>query len=277
MSTSTGLKSLPVLDLFVVGVLYEIGPADDGGREFDYEALMPELRSAASFGDEKGRCDCCGQRLKYACEVVHKPSLQGYYVGRSCAGKIEGLRRSSHVIEQTSVALAERAACNGREKAFRLLHPEACAALDWAKTPVAPAIARDMLAKLRRYGSLSSNQIAVIERIRTADSERRARATGTAQSLAGDRRSLSGTVVSLKNEPEPDGRGEASDRWKMIVDCGGGVRIMGTCPQALLDVAVAIGDSVRFSAVVQPSSRDPLFGFFSRPTKAAKVPSSGAA
>jgi hypothetical protein len=64
----------------------------------------------------------------------------------------------------------------------------------------------------------------------------------------------------------------------MTLELCDGVRVYGTCPSALtpaagrsLDQLAAVGATVRLSATVKPSGRDPLFGYFSRPTKPALV------
>jgi hypothetical protein len=271
ISPSSSIKGLPLSELAVVGIIYCIGKDDEGALDFELEELDPALRASSTWGEQRDRCDCCGQRLKYACELVHKPTHKGFFVGRSCAAKIDCLRRFGGRIEAMSVALAERAACSAREKAFRAANPGAAAALDWAATPAAPAIAKDMREKLRRWGSLSVNQVATLVRIQSEDAARRAGATSSAADMGGVRREIVGKLLSLKDSPEPAHYGDVVHHWKSVVDCGNGVRVYGTCPQALLDAGAKVGDHVRFHALVKPSARDPLFGFFSRPTKASIV------
>lgn len=267
-SNSFRIKSIPLADLVVVGVVYAIGPNDEGAADFDYEVLDETLKNRATFPAERGRCDCCGQRLKYACEVVHKPTLQGFHVGRACASKIDSLRIYATRIEQASVAVAEKAACNARERSFRDLHPEVAEALDWCKTPTAPKLASSMLEKLRRYGDISEAQIQLLLKVHAEDLKRRSSAFASAKDLAGGRRVLEGRLLSLKNSPEPGPYGGSTDHWRSVIDLGNGIRLWGTCPQSLIDSKVKVGDAVSLTATVNPSDKDPLFGFFSRPTKA---------
>ena len=275
LESSHGVKSLPLSELVVVGVICCVGNSPGDGMEFELEVLRSDVREGAQFHGDQDRCACCGQRLKYACEVVHKPTATGYYVGRSCASKIDALRPYIGAIETSSVALAERAACNSREQKFRSTHAADCPALDWAASPTAPAIAKDIIAKLRRFGSLSVKQTSLLERLRASDVARRSSATGSAAAFGEGRTNIGGVVVSMKQETEDGSFGTELNRWTMVVDCGNGVRLRGTCPQALLDAKVAITDRIQFCAVVRPSSHDPLFGFFSRPTKAAIITRAG--
>ena len=82
--------------------------------EFEEEVLNAPLMESAAFPDQTKwvKCGCCGQRLKYACKVVHTPTHTGYFVGRDCVTKIVSLRRRFSVwLVNSSVALLERAKC----------------------------------------------------------------------------------------------------------------------------------------------------------------------
>ncbi len=270
------MKSLPLSELEVVAMIYAADRDDEGRTIFEMEFLNEELRTASAFEDFSERCDCCGQRLKYACEVVHVSTKVGYYVGRSCASKIESLRYSMNGIEGISLALAERAACSKREKAFRLLRPDACMALDWAATDMATHIASDMLGKLRRWGSLSDAQVSFLCKMHTEHLNKLAIAATGVKCPTG-RVTLRGKIVSLKDRPEPARYGGTIHHWKMVLDLGNGVRVWGTCPEVLTPTSFAstqcatVGDTVEITATVKPSDKDPLFGYFSRPTKSALV------
>jgi len=261
-------KSLPVDELEVVGMIYV---AHQGGEVVDdYEYYNKTLADTSAFGPFEHRCECCGQRLKWACEVVHRPTHTGFHVGRACASKIESLNRYSGLISTMSVALAERAACAKREADFRAARPETNVALDWAK--VGPnKIAADMLAKLRRWGSLSDNQVSFLLNLHAEDTARRAAATGICPT---GRVELVGKIVSIKDRPEEDRYGTVH-HWKMVLDLGNGVRVWGTCPEAIApapygstDGRAKVGDTISLTATVEPKDGDPLFGFFARPAKA---------
>lgn len=296
--SAKNFKTLPVADLEVVSVIFVYRTQDATGQtaggsdytEAEMDEINPTLRAAAKFSDDPVlRCDCCGQRLKYACEVVHKPTLTGYFVGRSCASKLDVLRRFGGQIERSSVAVAERAACNEREKAFRAKYAadaDVLAALDWAKGDKVPAIAADLVAKLRRFGDPSPAQVNLLKNLLAQSNQKTAQAASNAKAGIGfsdARARLEGKVVSLKRHDEPARYGGTITTYKVLLDLGNGMKVFGTLPEALHPAAgpwmgeaavaagVAVGDRITIVAAVKPSERDPLFGFFSRPTKPAKI------
>jgi hypothetical protein len=55
---------------------------------------------------------------------------------------------------------------------------------------------------------------------------------------------------------------------KMVVKVEQGWAVWGSVPEAIA-IEVEVGDTVTFTATVTRSDRDPKFGFFKRPTKAA--------
>jgi hypothetical protein len=200
---SPTMKNLPLSELSVVSVLYCAGLDEDGRVEFDEDVLDKNLLDASQFDPFTKKCDCCGQQLKYACRVVHVPTRAGYYVGRSCASKIEALQRFAGRIDGASVALAERAACNARETAFRATATAGVLqALDWVKSGQASKLAEEFLAKLRRWGNLSQAQVACLERMHKQHQEKAAIAATGVRCPAG-RVELTGRVTSLKKILSP--------------------------------------------------------------------------
>jgi hypothetical protein len=227
------------------------------------------------------KCDCCGHKIRYSAIAKHIPTNTIASLGRKCASNIESLKKYGSLIESASIALSQKILCNHRENEFRKLHPEACEALDWAKTGL-NRVAADLLEKLRRFGSLSDKQISFLVGIHQRDVSNRASATATAPS---GRLSVEGVVLSAKEV-----FCKAATRWdvdkikyKVLVDIGGGVRVWGSGqgeyfanhkdelgnPKRLTDNAVLPikGQMVRFSATFESSPKDPLFGFFKRPSK----------
>jgi hypothetical protein len=78
------------------------------------------------------------------------------------------------------------------------------------------------------------------------------------------RQTITGIVTSLKQVPNNFGRGKwDTEITKMVVDLGNGVRVYGTKPE---NTAVNKNDSVTFTATFEASTKDPLFGFFKRPS-----------
>lgn len=271
------MKSLPLSELEVVSVVYAIGESvnEENGNsymEYEQDVLNPELQAKATFShDQKNlRCDCCGQRLKYACEVVHVPTLVGYLVGRSCAAKVDSLRRFAGSIENCSLALAERAKCNRHEAAFISIHlPNVVAAYTWAKTDREGSIARDMVKKLRRWGSLSDAQVSFLVSLH-AKHQAKLALVATGVKCPSGRVQIDGTLLSLKERP---GYARGTVEHKIVIDLGNGVKVWGSLPAYAGDVylpeVAKVGDRIAFSATVKASDNDPLFGFYKRPTKTA--------
>jgi len=272
------IKSLPAADLKVVAMLYLFSDVD--GVDAEYEVWDEEMRASAKFEKFAERCDCCGQKLKWACEVVHAPTKTGYFVGRSCALKIDALSMYKGGFDRASVAMLERVACKKREAAYRAAHPEANAALDWAASPQASRIAVDLLAKLRRWGPLSDAQLDLLLKLHQQNLDRRALAANSGAKCPVGRVELQGTIVSLKDSPVPARHGGEIHSWKMVVDLGNGVKVWGSLPEALHPSnynpsgarLAAKGDRIKFVATVTPSQNDPLFGFFKMPKKAELLP-----
>lgn len=270
------LKSASSMDIKIIAVSEVIDVDDDGRPSIALNILDQKEWDASNIDDkdlDADKCGCCGQRIKYSAIAKHIPTSRVIPIGKICASKIENLKRYGHLIENASVALSEKILCNHREQEFRKLHPEACESLDWAKTGL-NRVASDLLEKLRRYGSLSDKQISLLIDIHQKDVANRASATATAPT---GRASVEGTILSVK-QGEIQGKYKTY-RYKVLVDIGGGVRVWGSAKgewnyHAILgqtptgDAVLPIkGQKVKFTATFEPSKKDPLFGFFKRPTK----------
>jgi hypothetical protein len=254
----TTIKVLPIKDLSVAAVIYQCDEDEEGRAVYEYEIYDQAAFDRAVIPTDGCRCDCCGQQLKYACIVEHKPTTEIYYVGRQCANKIDFLRGQSSTIENASVAMAERALCNAREKEFRRDHPEAIPALDWARTGI-NRCAQDIASKLRSYG-LSDKQIEFLVKLHEDDKAKRASATGTCPT---GKQEVTGTILNVKKVPNEYSRyGGTID--KVLVDLGNGAKVYGNGPS---NEHPEKGQIVKFSASFEPSQKDNLFGFWKRPTK----------
>lgn len=257
-------KGLPVQELCVAAVCIVVDVDPDQGVITEMEVLNEAAWKTFKPVNQPNRCGCCGHSLKYACGVVHLPTGNGYWVGRDCANKVERLRTFGDLIARSSVALAERIACNKREADFLTANPDFMGVFAWCKLPHAPRIAKDMIEKMRRFGNLSENQVRALEKIKTQDEERRSSATGTA--LTG-RQKVHGTVASHKKVP---GFNPNEEVIKITVDLGNGVRAFGNAPSSNQYGRPLIprkGDQVEFTATFEPSKTDNLFGFWKRPAK----------
>ena len=102
------------------------------------------------------------------------------------------------------------------------------------------------------------------------------------QALTGGRQVIEGVVKSAKWVDTTAGYREIST-LKMTVEMDGGQRVYGTVPAAILDAltggVIPGGDAprdeqlkgrrVELTATVEVSDNDPVFGFYSRPSKAS--------
>lgn len=287
------IKGLPLTELSITAVATFVDTYldDDGNERASFEMEVINQADWDVFNAPKSqacRCSLCGHSLKIACAVTHKPTGNGYWIGRDCAAKINELQRFGAIIKGATVALAQRIACDKREADFISEHPDVIGILTWSKRPNAPRISRDICEKLRRFGSISDKQIALLEKIRQQDIDRRAKATGKATD---GRQTIKGKVMKVTVEESEFG----GSRWhkpptyaKVIVDLGNGVRLMGKLPEHMdLDERTVVraesfnkvghqvethtiirkDDVIELSATVAQSQKDDLFGFWKRPTK----------
>lgn len=284
------LKGVTLTDLSITAIASVVGEYENpetGSISAEVEMEVIDEAAWEKFDAPKSeahRCALCGHKLKISCAVTHKTTGHGYWIGRDCASTIESLKRFGDVVKGATVALAQRIACDKREADFLAANPDAISIIAWAKLPRAPRIARDMLEKMRRFGSISDKQIALLEKIRYQDEQRRA--TATAKVTTG-RQVIKGTV--MKVTVSADDFTPNKMIAKVIVDCGNGTRLMGNLPEYMTVVplirsrvpeylrkdgceastheVIKKGDVIELTASVNPSKNDELFGFWKRPAK----------
>ena len=132
------------------------------------------------------------------------------------------------------------------------------------------AIIRDMVWRLEQGRELSGKQVnylrILMERIerKGARAAQWAAESATAADVPTGRLEIEGEVAATKLQESRFGT-----QFKMLVKHTSGYKVWGTVPRAI--DGLAKGDTVRFTATVEPSPSDPKFGFFSRPTGAAVV------
>jgi hypothetical protein len=269
------LKSASPFDIKIIAVSEVIDFDPELGADVSFNIIDQKEWDASNINEKDlhaNKCGCCGQRIKYSAIAKHKPTGNIVAIGKICASKIESLKSYGHLIENASIALSQKILCNHREKEFRALHPEACEALDWAKLGFS-RIGSDLLEKLRRFGSFSDKQISFLISLYQRDTANRQSATSTAPT---GRASVEGTILSVK-EVIIEGKVKKV-KYGVVVDIGGGVKVWGKSKGVLYYHAIlglttngAItpqkGDRVKFTATFEPSEKDPLFGFFKRPSK----------
>lgn len=272
------MKQLPVNSLSLVALCHVYKTLAHAGDDHTVDVEVEyEVYNQAAFDRvvmPKGvrKCDCCGHQVKYVCVVQHTPTGDLYYVGRDCANKIECLKCWAGAISQSSVALAERAACSQREVEFLTKHTDMKEAVLWAKQGL-NKIGTEMVEKIRRFGSISDGQLAFFKRLHSEDVARRATATGTCPT---GKLTVTGTVLSVKvNVGEKPRWGFPTVTAKVLLDLGNGVKVYGNAPGSQAEyvpfaeprVSVVKGQQVCFTADFSPSLKDPLFGFWKRPRK----------
>lgn len=255
------LKSAPLGDLRLTAMAYVYKIEEDGREvtECEIEILDPELHERSDYRDAPAhRCACCGStRLVYPCYVTHVPTGRGYYVGRSCALKIDSLGRDASNARLT-VALKERAKSKQRRRSWKLRHPELVDLVEWAESQGGPA--RDIASKIGRY-DLSERQVSYLEDLRVKAAEREAK-----------------LAAEAPTGPAPEGvqtvRAEIlSLKWKEN-DWGGSLKLLGrvldtnakiycTCPSGISGAEK--GDIVDIKARFDRSRDDEFFAFGSRP------------
>lgn len=270
--SESSLRTIPLGKLSPVAFIFCVGEYtndETGGTspEMEYEVYDKAAFDALVI-PRATRCACCGHGLKYICVFKHDETGESFFVGRDCAAKIERLKFSPMVAsgEGMGIALAERAACTARERAFIAAHPEAMKAVEWAHTGI-NSTARDIVTKIRRFGEPSEKQTAFLIKLHAEDAQRRATATATAPT---GRQTVTGIIVSAKLATTDFGT-----RANIVVDIGGGVKVWGNGGTACMkprgwnenDLIVTKGDRITFTASFEPSEKDPLFGFFKRPSK----------
>ena len=257
------IGSLPAEELLLVAVVH-VGWYEDictGTMmpDVDFEILHPDFSNAENWqGPFPDRCDCCGHKVKWLCEVSHKPSKTSYWVGRTCAYKIGQLSQSKNAVNAATLRMtALRNAADKRRLFFKTAPEGVEEALEYATETEAPAILKDFRHQVGHYGQISERQSEIAVKVHREDLERRE--GGGAFPCSEERQTVSGTILSVK----------VKDHWrfgsqfKMVVNLGKGVRAYGTAPTPISGDDV--GKEIQLTAKFEVSQKDPLFGFFSRP------------
>lgn len=130
----------------------------------------------------------------------------------------------------------------------------------------------DIVGRLVRHGDLSERQMDFLEKLmrrcmgyRAAAEDREkqeAEARANATPCPEGRMEVTGVLASTKYN-------EHWGYWQMLVIDDRGFKVWGTLPRALSPDDR--GSRVRFTATVTRSDKDPLFGFYKRPAKVAKL------
>jgi hypothetical protein len=135
------------------------------------------------------------------------------------------------------------------------------------------AILQDMAWKVQKYGDLSDKQVAFARRmlgwLAEAEEKHAEREAATEAKIAAGvevpegRIVIEGTVLSTKWVESQFGSTQ-----KMLVENEQGWKVWGSVPSS---IEVDKGTKVQFTATVERSKDDALFGFFKRPAKASTI------
>jgi hypothetical protein len=217
-------------------------------------------------------CTHCGNgNVRYIVAVHHKPTGQNVVFGSDCVVRLGFANQNAFKLAQIK-ARAEAGHARMRIIAARTKfladNPEFAALVNNKEELLNPVhakndFARDILAKLDKYGSLSPKQVEAFANSLKRDHEYAARKAADASKPKG---------------PVPTGRVEfncivISHRWqdndfggcvKMLVELENGSRVWMTAPSSI-GSDLAKGAKLRLRAAIEASKDDPSFGFGKRP------------
>lgn len=220
-----------------------------------------------------GQCGHCGALIRYAALMVREDVKEYIFVGEDCLdnrfdaltkGEFQRLRKAAKLNRERKTRVEQR-------EQFLLDNPGLEQALETDHY-----ISDDLRGSLKRNGSLSEAQVALafkIEREERERAERAAKREAEREALLAQgvrvptgRLVITGTVLSIREQESAYGF-----QMKMLVQSDEGWKVWGTMPLSLMGIGVEVGDRVTFTAAISASDDDPVFGFYSRPTKAAIV------
>lgn len=266
MSTIS-IQKTPLVELTITALIYSYVEQDATGQDndgrptriYEQEVVDPELHAAATFKEFDFRCDCCGSpRLRYACCVVHKPTMRGYWIGRDCAQSIADAQRLN--LGNLAETLSERNVAKHRVAKWVAANPQHADIIAWAKTKEAHGIARDIVAKLARWGSISDGQVNLLYKLQKQAVERAAAEPApTAPAPAG----RLDVEVELLGTKVTDGFRGATVTKLLCRVVETGAKVWFTQPMGWAQPTR--GDRAVVRANWERSERDQFFGFGGRP------------
>jgi len=257
-------------------------------------------RTGGTYSDHAhgGNCMVCGNANAHYTMLFHHPKTNTYVrMGQDCAEKVEcfGAEAFRRLTELRDGINAERIHKAGKAKAQAVLAElgfsaawEIFAAGYRVDNKYEECTVIDLVAKLVQYGSLSEKQQAFvasllkrIERRPEIEAQRAAEAAAAEPvPVTKERVVIRGRILTVRDQESDYGV-----VTKILVRHDDGYKLWGTMPSGLrghcarvtdtdfvdADKGAKVGDTVEFSAKIQPSPNDPKFGFFSRPTCAKIV------
>lgn len=193
--------------------------------------------------------------------TTRKPSFTNARTARA----VSAAHRAELAAARKEAARAKRAAqAASSADAFVAARPELAEALKSEHY-----IVRDIAAKLRRYGSISEAQVALVVKIAGEESKREAEKAAEPAAVAAPvvegRIEFEATILGVRSQESR--YGTVLKALYQVRTEAGAWKAWGTVPAALLrEPGELKGMRVRLCAAVEVSAKDPCFAFLSRPT-----------
>lgn len=248
------------------------------------QAHMKKTGGTYSNHEHGGNCFICGAYNVYEAIFYHAKTNSYIRTGMDCAEKLEmgdaarfrAFKKSVHdaMERQAGKAKAEVILnAEGLQQAFEVF--KMVNALETSiNLPSEEATIYDIVSRLVKYGNLSEAQMnflhKLVERINTRAAREEAKKVQQAKwaeekeaaaNVPTGRIEIKGTVLKVDEKENNFGV-----RLVMTIKTEQGFILWGSVPVAISNVEK--GNQVEFTATVEPSSNDPKFGFFKRPSKA---------
>lgn len=219
------------------------------------------------------RCVHCGAtNIRWITAVRHIPTGEVVVFGAICTDRLGFANRMAFKLAQLQAkadAQKVRFVIYEKRQAFLADHPELAKAIETIDDPIHAKnfFAKDVVAKLNRWGSLSDAQVNAVIASLKRDHEFAARKAAEAQEVVGDaptgRQTVTGTVLSVKDVESMYGITE-----KMLIKLENNAKVWVTVPGA---VSVQRGNTVTVTATWTVSDKDNGFAYGKRPVVSAVV------
>lgn len=229
-----------------------------------------ELLDEQGYGNFNydGKCQHCGTRLRYCNIYKNIENGELIVVGETCATE-----RLSLTLSQFKIRRAQSKTQAQETRIWRAQQYSTWIAEDATRAGLVSYLEENdrddfyysLLRYFRKNGRLSEAQEKALRKSikkQKEYTEAEAERVANAKPAPKGRVTIKGRVLGTKVK---------DTMWdsilKMTVEAEEGYRVWGTVPNSIY-FDVRKGDIVEFTATVEPSETDNLFGFFKRPTKA---------
>lgn len=255
----------------------------------DPYASWEEIFDGVNF-HENGGCASCGAHFAHGA-VYERTPTERIAVGHTCGAEYFGLDSIAALRTKQASESRERRKLREAWEAQLADNPKFAAAIEWGKgddeSGERDSFIADVARRGRQYGGATERQIEAVIRAHAkgleweAEKARRAAADAEAESCPEGKQTITGTILSSDyRENTFSYYGEMIP--KMLVRDDRGFKVWGTVPRVLMTRKVdghvisglpEKGERVTFTATIEPSRDDRLFGFFKRPSKAERLES----